>query len=440
MAERSPSLLLQPVTMPGFHCLTTIFPLPRAQGNPANGDPQSWTSQRSPHGQGYCPTRGETPNNNTKQTLDPCPFDPKDYPNDAKALPDNLTLQDAKELLAEAARHPDTPFWIGVGFVKPHLPFVYPAEFERAPAPRASMRAVENPLTDTTQGARMNWASTTQGFLPPVAWQRPYNRTSSSMHRQQYYAAAAYTDSLLGELLAEVARHGFDNNTIVVRTSDHGWGLGEHNHWVKNTLWETDARVPTMIHVPGATASYGARSTALVELVDLFPTLAELAGAGTPNPAEVAGPLSGQSFAHLLQDPFGQHKGFALSQVGRCCPARRMEECGDVSNATLATHYRHCAKFEAKDVNFMGYSLRTDRWRYTEWATWDGLHLRPSWSAVPASVELYDHQGNDMGERTYERYENVNVARMHPGVVTELSQQLRALVDASLLDRTPPAR
>lgn len=105
-------------------------------------------------------------------------------------------------------------------------------------------------------GARMNWASGAEGE-PSVGWQQPDSNASIGLYKHAYYAAAAFSDALLGELLDELKRHGFENNTIISLIADHGlyyldlielltatgWGLGEHNHWVKYTNWETDARV-----------------------------------------------------------------------------------------------------------------------------------------------------------------------------------------------------
>ena len=153
-----------------------------------------------------------------------------------------------------------------------------------------------------------------------------------------YHAATTFMDAQVGRVLDAVDRLGLAESTIIVFTSDHGYHLGEHGHYQKMTLFENAARVPLIIAVPGMKTA-GQSTTAPAQLIDLYPTLAELCD--LPAPAY----LSGTSLASVLRDPSARPRSTALTQIDG------------------------------------GYSLRTDRFRYTEWGP-DGRD----------GAELYDHQ------------------------------------------------
>ncbi len=153
-----------------------------------------------------------------------------------------------------------------------------------------------------------------------------------------YHAATTFMDAQVGRVLDAVDRLGLAQNTIIVFTSDHGYHLGEHGHYQKMTLFENAARVPLIIAVPGMQTA-GQSTAAPAQLIDLYPTLAELCG--LPAPAY----LSGTSLASVIRDPSARPRSTALTQIDG------------------------------------GYSLRTDRFRYTEWGP-DGRD----------GTELYDHQ------------------------------------------------
>lgn len=197
-----------------------------------------------------------------------------------------------------------------------------------------------------------------------------------------YRAAVSYTDAQVGRVIGELERLGQADNTIIILWGDHGWKLGEHGAWCKHTNFELDARVPLIIKAPGKPSpskpSRGAKCDALVEFVDIYPTLAELAGLPLPEH------LEGTSFAPLLSDPDRQWKTAAFSQYPR----------------------------SDKGQALMGYSMRTDRYRFTAWVERD----KPE-SVVAA--ELYDHQ-TDPAEDT-----NIAAAAEHAELVRGLSQQLK---------------
>eukprot|EP00662_Eupelagonemidae_sp_cell21_P006166 gene6166-33957_t len=214
-------------------------------------------------------------------------------------------------------------------------------------------------------------------------------------------AAISYTDGLIGGVLDALDATGRAAETL----------LGEHGEWRKMTNFELGVRPAAM----------GQRSPALIELVDVFPTAAALAGLGQPEQQPV--PLEGQSFAALFDDlKAAPPKRYALSQYARC-PRSKGPEWEKNSCPSVPTNAA---------ITVMGYSLRVEGWRYTEWAAFDGSadggKGRVDWSKPLHGVELYDHRTGD--ENDFDFHENTNVANRteHAALVAGLSEQLRALV------------
>ena len=175
---------------------------------------------------------------------------------------------------------------------------------------------------------------------------------------------------------------GFLNNTIIVFWGDHGWKLGEHNMWGKFTNLEADTHVPFMLRVPGVTDS-GMHTEALVELIDLFPSLTELAGLPVPpmcqqGNKDVLACVEGTSVAPLLKNPTQAWKKAAFSQYPR--PA------GGLSVIDGKPPFRPIN--EEEDV--MGYTIRTDTYRFVEWYGFNRETAEPNWNDV-WGTELYDH-------------------------------------------------
>lgn len=384
------------------------------RGDPTNGDPPSWTEPECKshfpfYGQGNCP--------NSLQGGKGCAVDTSKHPEcfngKLMCFPDNATLAKGVEFLRKAAKQ--QPFWLGVGFVKPHLPHIYPKEFENLVPKLEDIDLPPNP-NFPKDAPPISWLS--EGPMKNI--DIPATDDAARELRHAYYSVAAYSDSLLGTLLDEVDALGLRDNTLVVLTADHGWGLGEHNHWLKYTNFETDTRVPLFVRAPWMGVG-GKRSSAIVELVDLYPTSAELAGV----PIDVSQEsVDGTSFAHVFKKPSKAHKDAAFSQYPRCWNSKFPQ------NETAFPHMSRCAEVDKHDFAYMGYSIRTDRWRYTEWAKWDGKNLRPIWEES-AGVELYDHKGDDgpSSKASYEQFENVNVASQKLSVVASLSTQLRSHFD-----------
>lgn len=249
----------------------------------------------------------------------------------------------------------EQPFFLAVGFVRPHLPFVVPEKYWDLYEPDEIPLAHNRSLPQNTPEFAMNTMYELRDYVDFVGTRSP--RMGSLTEAQQrrlrhgYYASVSFIDSLIGKLLRELDGLGLSENTVVVLWSDHGWKLGEHNSWCKQTNHEIDVRVPLIIHVPGA-AGNGKQASALVELLDLYPTICDLAG--VPIPSEV----EGISLRPIFGDPTSSVKEAAFSQFRR-------------------TH---------ESTPLMGYSMRTDGLRYMEWIDRRNQRI--------IAQELYDHRSD----------------------------------------------
>jgi len=285
----------------------------------------------------------------------------------------------------------DRPFFLAVGFLKPHLPFVAPKRYwdmyERAEIPLA-----ENPLAPKDAPAVSLHSSFELRTRVGIPKSGPIEESLARELIHGYLACASYVDAQIGKVLAELDRLGLADNTIVMLWGDHGWHLGDHGIWGKATNYEIATRVPLVVSVPGQ-ATRGRSSDALVELVDMYPTLCELAGLPVPDH------LEGTSFAPLVADPGRPWKTAAWSQFP--CPALREWAALPLSGAMRQTFFgpliaeaerriaaEHPNAWSPPRFNehVMGYTIRTDRYRLVRW-----VDLRdPDRSAL--AVELYDHQ------------------------------------------------
>lgn len=277
-------------------------------------------------------------------------------------LDDGATARHAVETLRHLKRE-GKPFFLAVGFARPHLPFVAPKKYfdlyppESIRLPEAGQRpAGAPPFALEDFGELRTYADIPSSGPLPEAKARELIRA--------YCASVSFMDAQLGRVLDELDRLGLRDSTVVVAWGDHGWHLGDLGHWCKHTNFEVATRSPLIVAAPGQKAP-GRHSDALIEFVDVYPTVAELCGVPVPEEIE------GRSFAPLLDDPDLPWKEAALSQY----PRRR---------GTL-----------------MGYSIRTERHRYTEWLPWN--REKGVLSLEPEAVELYDHAADPS--------ETVNVAQ-----------------------------
>jgi iduronate 2-sulfatase len=244
------------------------------------------------------------------------------------------------------------PFFLAVGFVRPHLPFCAPKKYwdlhDPAKLPISDRR--RPPEGAPAFAPQFGGELRNYGGIPsrgPI----PDDLARTLIHG--YYAATSYMDAQLGRVLDELARLGLAENTIIVLWGDHGWHLGDHGMWCKHTNYEQATRAPLVIAAPGKKA--GQRTRALVELVDVYPTICDIAG--IPRPAH----LQGDSLVALIDAPNTPGKRAAFQVY-----PRRTNETGPL----------------------LGHAVRTDRWRYVEW--------RKSDESV-AARELYDME-RDAGE------------------------------------------
>jgi len=257
------------------------------------------------------------------------------------------------------------PFFIGCGFYRPHVPWILPKKwFDLYPLGKISVPKMP-------PGDRAD--------KPPDAfWVKPpnYNRTEDECRqaKRANYAAISHMDAQLGKVLDALDRLKLWDNTVVVLWGDHGWHLGEHGNWQKQSLFEESARVPLLVAVPGAKGT-GKGSPRTVETLDLYPTIIDYAGLPAPHK------LPGASLRPLLDKPSAKWDRPAYTQVRR----------GNTNNF------------------FFGRSVRTERWRYTEWD--DGRK----------GSELYDER-KDPGE-----HKNLASDPKHTAVVAEMRRLLWAM-------------
>ncbi len=285
----------------------------------------------------------------------------RNYASSKRPARDFTDHQIADDAIAALETFKDHPFFLAVGFIRPHTPYV---------APQAFFDLIEPQTVTLPAFYRPGGESLAE--IPRAAL-RPNNNVfvfeeASVAHareaRRAYLASTAFVDAQVGRVLAKLAELGLDGNTIVLLTGDHGYQLGEHGLWAKQTLFEEGTRVPLIVAAPGIRPGV---SRGLVEQVDIFPTLAGLAG--LPIPATV----QGTSLERLLADPStpGKSAVFSTMLAPRSAPGATAgaEALEDFTGVT--------AKGGAKAV--IGHSIRTDRHRYIEW---DGGR---------AGRQLYDH-------------------------------------------------
>ena len=309
---------------------------------------------------------------------------PRGAATESADAPDNtysdgkIAAEAVKRLQAAAAS--EQPFFMAVGFLKPHLPFVAPKKYWDLHDPAQLPQPVR--LAPPT-GAPKD-APTTFGELRNYSTVPDQGPLSADLTRHLihgYYAATSYMDAQLGIVLASLEETGLAKNTIVVLWGDHGWHLGDHGMWCKHTNYEQAARIPLLVALPGQA---GASSQALVETVDIYPTLAALAGLPAP-----AG-LDGKSFASLLTNSGKSHRDHAIHVYPR--------------------------------GNRLGRAIRTERYRLVEWKAIGAPSDSAEW-------ELYDYQ-LDPGETK-------NLATENPAVVKELRAILATHPEAEPQISTP---
>jgi len=319
------------------------------------------------------------------------------------ALQDNLQGKGLKRSAAEAADVPDNtyldgivcdtavqtlgklqqsdrPFFLAVGFRKPHLPFCAPQKYwDLYNRDKISLPVVGQNPDNAPELATRSWKEL-EGYTDiPKDGQISIDKVRELRHG--YYACVSYVDALVGRLLDELAKLELAENTVVVLWGDHGFHLGEQGLWTKANNYELATRAPLIISVPGHHRP-GAKSDALVEFVDVYPTLADICGLESPQGVE------GISLKPLLKDPEQAWKRAVFSQYPRARSGSRHRGHGAV----------------------MGYALRTHRYRYVEWRDWKSNQV--------VARELYDHRFDP--DESY----NLAAESKHATTVQELAEML----------------
>jgi iduronate 2-sulfatase len=301
------------------------------------------------------------------------PYECADVPDET--YQDGVNTAEALNTLRRMAKQ-DSPFFLGLGLWKPHLPWCAPKKYwnlyERDKIPLSPNP--EHP--EHSPDYSTDYCNLQKYHIPdsPNHLLIGDEETARTM-KHAYFACVSYMDANVGKILAELDALGLRENTIVMLIGDHGWHLGDQDHWGKSTNFENATRAPWIISAPGFRRSQ--RSRSLVEYVDVFPTLCELAGVSVPDY------LEGTSVVPILGNPRRDWKSAVFSQYPRGYPR---------------------AKFE-------GYAIRTDRYRYVQWRELDGSFK---------SHELYDHKTDPI--------ESVNLVDNpeYREVVEQLKKQLDA--------------
>lgn len=269
-------------------------------------------------------------------------------------------------MAAEAAieflkRNRDKPFFLGCGFVRPHVPLVAPSKyFDLYDRDAMVAPTVPEDDLDDVPGVIRNYKSTSGYGVTP------------ELHKsllEAYYASVSYMDAQVGRVLDTLNELGLRENTIVIFTSDHGYLLGHHHKFQKQHLFEEATRVPFIFSVPWMTETHGQAAGQITELVDVYPTVAKLAGLAPPKD------LQGQSFTVLLDNPaagdWNKEFAFTISRSG-------------------------------------GESIRTENWRFTQW----GFGAK--------GEELYDLKNDP------EEFTNLAKNAQYADQLTQLKERLNA--------------
>jgi iduronate 2-sulfatase len=308
------------------------------------------------------------------------------------------------------------PLFLALGFKKPHLDFIAPKKYwdlyDRENIKLA--KQTNEPKDGAATGLHASFELRTRHGSPK---QGPIGPELAKTLLHGYYACVTYVDAQIGMMLETLDEAGIRDDTVIVVWGDHGWHLGDMGIWGKATNYEIATRVPLIVWTPAMKAR-GESTSALVELVDVYPTLCELAD--LPKPAH----LAGKSFVPLLDEPKRQWKKHAVSQFPN--PALREWAANPLSPGMRQTFFgplieeveRKIIKQQGKswdrdlfENHLMGYSLRTDRHRLVAWLDYREIE------AEPLYLELYDHAKDPE--------ETENIAKKFPQKTEALLKRLR---------------
>ncbi|MGB5667902.1 MAG: sulfatase [Maribacter sp.] len=324
-----------------------------------------------------------------------------------------LAIATLKDMLE---KNPDKPFFLGLGMKKPHLDWLAPKKYWDL-YNRDSIKLTTQtsaPINGAEMGLHPSFELRVRSGIPKKG---PIDDELAITLKHAYMACVSYVDAQIGKMITALDEAGIRDNTIIVVWSDHGWHLGEMGIWGKATNYEISTRVPMMIWTPDMLKeNRGKKTNALVELVDIYPTLCELTGISLP------GHLEGQSFVPLLTNPELDWKEAAFSQFPT--PALREWAANPLSQGMRETYFGPLIEeVEARIIeqqkekwdrnlfenNLMGYAMRTEQYRLIVWKD----YTQPA--SEPIFIELFDHETDPN--------ETVNIAGQNPKLVNTLLVQ-----------------
>ncbi len=303
---------------------------------------------------------------------------------EAADVPDNAYGDGARTDLAitqlQKFAQGKKPFFMAIGYRKPHLPFNAPKKYWNKYSEK-EIELADNPFLPkgSTNYTIYNFNELRNYYgIPKDNNVLPDDLSRKLIHG--YYACISYIDAQVGRVLNELDRQNLRENTIIVLWGDHGWKLGEHGMWCKHTPFELDCRVPLIISAPGLKYA-GKKTRALSELVDIYPTLCELSG------LEIPDHLEGNSLVPVLKEPSRVWKKAVFTQTTK-----------------------HARMQQDPEKVVTGYSVKTEKYRYTEWTSHKNRDV--------LARELYDHQTDP--------HENENIAYLpqNESLIGELSTLL----------------
>eukprot|EP00750_Incisomonas_marina_P016631 INCI19240.1.p1 GENE.INCI19240.1~~INCI19240.1.p1 ORF type:complete len:864 (+),score=97.74 INCI19240.1:84-2594(+) len=335
-----------------------------------------------------------------------------------------------------------TPFFLALGFHKPHAPFRFPVTFPGFDNVWDAYGPTEDIVLPKFQTVPQDMPPiampySMDGLVSPYVFAKKYPVTAASTGcprcsvrwpnnvtrtlRKGYYAAVTWVDHLLGEVLDELDVLGRTNDTVIAWLGDHGWSLGEHNMWSKQSNFEVATRIPFGFREAGQTE--GRVYDQVVEAVDLYPTLATLAGLEISmdelDGEDLVPFITGRTTAPGSTATDAWSNRMAYSEFPKCGPPEAPWD--DVGL---------CTRKDRNEFTAIGYSVRTQRWRCTQHYWWDGVNLAGNFSKPMLSVELYSHNslagtnGSD-DVNSFDATENMNVAADFPEIVERFTVLIR---------------
>lgn len=316
---------------------------------------------------------------------------------------------------------------MAVGLHRPHMDWVTPPSFLARQPPAAEIKLAQHQVfpNTTTGWAFYNCTELTgrarlTKLGAHIEPEQPFPATLAQTIRRQYYGAVEYMDSQVGRLLNALGELGLEGSTAVVFHGDHGWKLGELGQWCKETVFENDARVPLLIRAPWLPQSVGRQIPAVVELIDVYVTLADLSGVAL---GAVPKDLQGKSLVPLMNNSGVKSRGAPVSAAtpkivaaGNGLANTTHAYVNEPVRAAFTVYPRwkeyddhsHCKK-PYTGIAAIALSVRTSEFRLSDWVAWNTTLGRPEMGVVLAS-ELYDHrEDTGMGGAVFD-VESTNLA------------------------------